>query len=341
MAKSVVDKLNSSQKAAILLLNVGEDLASKVLQRMSEEEIQHLGNYMASMGSVDPNISRRVNEEFLMRTMGGTNMGISVGSVGTVRKLLEAALGEEAAESVIANLSVPTEDAGIETLRQLDPKTIANFLKNEHPQTMALILAHLEPDRASEVLANTAEAMRGEVAYRMATLDRIPPGVINDLDAVLGDELAASGSAQAQMVGGIHAMAEVLNNADKSNENLILAKIEELNPQLSEEIKQLMFTFEDLVYVDDRGIQLIMREVSNEELTMALKGAGEDATEKILGNLSERAAALIKEDLESMGPVRLTDVEKSQQSVVRIAKKLEEEGKLIVAGRGGGGEVLV
>ena len=159
MAKSVADKLNSSQKAAILLLNVGEELASKVLQRMSEEEIQRLGNYMASMGSVEPDISRRVNEEFLMRTMGGGAMGISVGSVGTVRRLLESALGEAAAEGVIANLSVPTEDAGIETLRQLDPKAIANFLKNEHPQTMALILAPLDADRASEALA---EHRRGD-----------------------------------------------------------------------------------------------------------------------------------------------------------------------------------
>lgn len=342
MARTVsADKLNGSEKAAVLLLSLGGELASKVLSGMNEEEIQHLGNYMASIGAVSGDVSKKINEEFLSRTAGGATKGYSVGNLASVKKLLQEALGEEKAEEVVANLSVPTEEAGIETLRILDSKTIANFLRNEHPQTISLILAHLDAEKSSEVLAELHESMRGEVVFRMATLDRIPPGVISDLDTILGTELAASGSAQSQMVGGVNAVAEILNLVDKSNENLIIGKIEDLNPELAEQIRQLMFTFEDLIFVDDRGIQLIMREVSNEELTMALKGAGDEVRNKVLANLSERAAAMIAEDLEAMGPVRLSDVEKAQQQIVKMAKNLEDEGKIVVAGRGGGGDVLV
>ena len=307
---------------------------------MAEDEIQHLGNYMASIGVVAPDAAKKVNQEFLARLATGSSRGFNVGNVASVRKLLEAALGAEQAESMISNLSVPTEEAGIETLRILDAKTIANFLKNEHPQTIALILAHLEPEKSSDVLSYLSETIRGEVAYRMATLDRIPPGVINDLDTILGNELAASGSGQSQMVGGVASVAELLNHVDKANENLIISKIEELNPELADNIRQLMFTFDDLIFVDDRGIQLILREVSNEELTIGLKGAGDEVKEKLFKNLSERAAAMIKEDLEAMGPVRLSDVEKAQQNIVRIAKRLEDEGKIIIA-RGGGGDVFL
>ena len=337
---AAVDKLNGSEKAAILLLNIGEELAAKVLQKMAEDEIQHVGNYMASIGVVAPEAAKKVNQEFLARLAGGSSRGFNVGNVASVRKLLEAALGAEQAESMISNLSVPTEEAGIETLRILDAKTIANFLKNEHPQTIALILAHLEPEKSSDVLSYLSETIRGEAAYRMATLDRIPPGVINDLDTILGNELAASGSGQSQMVGGVASVAELLNHVDKANENLIISKIEELNPELADNIRQLMFTFDDLIFVDDRGIQLILREASNEELTIGLKGAGDEVREKLFKNLSERAAAMIKEDLEAMGPVRLSDVEKAQQNIVRIAKRLEDEGKIIIA-RGGGGDVFL
>ncbi|MBI2178719.1 MAG: flagellar motor switch protein FliG [Candidatus Tectomicrobia bacterium] len=335
-----VDKLNGSEKAAILLLNIGEELAAKVLQKMAEDEIQHLGNYMASIGAVAPDAAKKVNQEFLARLATGSSRGFNVGNVSSVRKLLEAALGAEQAEAMISNLSVPTEEAGIETLRVLDAKTIANFLKNEHPQTIALILAHLESEKSSDVLSFLSETIRGEVAYRMATLDRIPPGVINDLDTILGNELAASGSGQSQMVGGVASVAELLNHVDKANENLIISKIEELNPELADSIRALMFTFDDLVFVDDRGIQLILREVSNEELTIAVKGAGDEVKEKLFKNLSERAAAMIQEDLSAMGPVRLSDVEKAQQNIVRIAKRLEDEGKIIIA-RGGGGDVFL
>lgn len=335
-----IENLNGSEKAAILLLNLGEDMAGKVLTSMGQDEIQHLGNYMASVGALSADLSRAVNEEFLRKSVGGGSKGFAVGNVSSVRKLLESALGAEAAENMISNLSVPTEEAGIETLRLLDGKTIANFLKNEHPQTTALILAHLDAEKAADVMSLLNEGIRGEVAYRMATLDRIPPSVINDLDTILGDELAASGSGQTQLVGGVHAVAEILNYVDKSNENLIVSKIDELNPELAEEVRNLMFTFDDLIFIDDRGIQQVLREVSNEDLTIALRGAGEEVREKILDNLSERAADMIKEDLEAMGPVRLSDVEKAQQGITNTAKRLEDEGKIIIA-RGGGGEALV
>lgn len=339
-AAQTVDRLNGSEKAAILLLNLGEDMAGKILSQMGQDEIQHLGNYMASIGTLIPDLIRGVNEEFLRKTIGGGSRGFTIGNVSNVRKLLESALGEDMAENLISNLSVPTEEAGIETLRLLDAKTIANFLKNEHPQTVALILAHLDAEKSATVLSLMNEGIRGEVAYRMATLDRIPPSVINDLDTILGDELASSGSGQTQLVGGINSVAEILNYVDKSNENLIISKIDELNPELAEEVRNLMFTFDDLIFIDDRGIQQVLREVSNEDLTVALRGSGDEVKEKILDNLSERAADMIREDLEAMGPVRLSDVEKAQQGITNTAKRLEDEGKLIIA-RGGGGEVLV
>jgi flagellar motor switch protein FliG len=336
-----IEQLNGSEKAAILLLNLGEELAGKVLGVMEQEEIQHLGNYMASIGTFSPELSRAVNEEFLRNSLSGGPRGFSVGNVSSVRKLLESALGEDQAEDLISNLSVPTEEAGIETLRVMDPKTIANFLKNEHPQTIALILAHLDAGKSAEIVSMLNEDIRGDVAYRLATLDRIPPTVINDLDTILGDELAASGSGQTQQVGGVHAVADLLNYVDKSNENLIISKIDELNPELAEEVRNLMFTFDDLIYIDDRGIQQVLREVGNEDLTLALRGAGDEVREKILENLSERAADLIKEDLESMGPVRLSDVETAQQGITNTASRLEDEGKIVIARGGGGGEVLV
>ncbi|MBT4094373.1 MAG: flagellar motor switch protein FliG, partial [Nitrospinaceae bacterium] len=283
-ASQTIERLNGSEKAAVLLLNLGEDMAGKVLGEMGQDEIQHLGNYMASIGTLSQDLARAVNEEFLRKTISGANKGLGVGNVASVRKLLESALGEDAAENLISNLSVPTEEAGIETLRLLDAKTIANFLKNEHPQTIALILAHLDAEKSAEVLSLMNEGIRGEVAYRMATLDRIPPSVINDLDTILGDELAASGSGQTQLVGGIHSVAEILNYVDKSNENLIVSKIDELNPELAEEIRNMMFTFDDLIFIDDRGIQQVLREVSNEDLTIALRGSGDEVKEKILEN---------------------------------------------------------
>jgi flagellar motor switch protein FliG len=296
---------------------------------------------MASIGTLSQDLVQGVNEEFLRKTIGGGLKGFAVGNVSSVRKLLGSALGEDVAENLISNLSVPTEEAGIETLRHLDAKTIATFLKNEHPQTTALILAHLDAEKSASVLSLMNEGVRGEVAYRMATLDRIPPNVINDLDTILGDELASSGGGQTQLVGGIHSVAEILNYVDKSNENLIISKIDELNPELAEDVRNLMFTFDDLNYIDDRGIQQVLREVSNEDLTLALRGSGDEVKEKILSNLSERAADMIKEDLTAMGPVRLADVEKAQQGITNTAKRLEDEGKIVIARGGGGGEALI
>ncbi len=327
------ERLTGSEKAAIFLRAVGDEAASAVLRNLTDEEVQHLGNYMANMGSVEPERVVRVMEEFLGGASGAG--GISAGDSELVKKILERAFGREKAENVVSNLSVPTEEAGLETLKFLDAQTIANFLRNEHPQTIALILAHLEPTQAGVVLALLPEGCRGEVAYRMATLERIPPGVISELDIILSNELTASGTVQSSVVGGAKPVAEMLNQMDKANETAILGRINEMNPELAERIKQMMFTFEDLANVDDRGMQAILREVSNDDITLALKSAGEEVRDKILSNMSERAAALIQEDLEAMGPVRLSEVEKAQQAIVLVAKRLEEEGKVIVAGRGG------
>ncbi|MFQ6111701.1 MAG: flagellar motor switch protein FliG, partial [Nitrospinota bacterium] len=250
------ERLTGPEKAAILLRAVGDEAASEVLRNMTDEEVQHLGNYMANMGPVEPETVEKVMQEFLGGAAGTD--GLSSGDSELVKKILEKAFGRDKAENVVANLSVPTEEAGLETLKFLDAQTIANFLRNEHPQTIALILAHLEPTQAGVVLGLLPEGVRGDVAYRMATLERIPPGVISELDLILSNELTASGTVQSSVVGGAKPVAEMLNQMDRANEAAILGRINEMNPELAERIKQMMFTFDDLANIDDRGMQTIL-----------------------------------------------------------------------------------
>jgi flagellar motor switch protein FliG len=234
----------------------------------------------------------------------------------------------------MGNLSVPSIETGLEALKWLDHRTIAGFLQGEHPQTVAAIMAHLEPAQAGAVMAALPETQRADVLMRIAKLERIPPGVIRDLDRVLQTELKATGALETDKVGGVIAVAEILNNIDQASEHEILGSIEELDTDLAEEIRQLMFTFEDLQGADDRGMQAILREVSNEELTLALKTASEELREKILRNMSQRAASMLREELEIMGPVRISDVEQAQLKITQTAKRLEEEGKIVLMGKG-------
>jgi flagellar motor switch protein FliG len=251
-----------------------------------------------------------------------------------VRKLLMKALDQDKAEWIINNLSIPTLETGLEALRWLDAKTIARFLQGEHPQTVAVILAHLDATQSSTVLTSLPAGMRAEVLLRIAKLERIPPGVIQELDKVLRNELRATGALEAGHVGGTKTVAEILNNVDQSSEREIMTQIEELNAGLADEIRQLMFVFEDLLTVDDRGMQQILKEVANEDMTLALKTASEDLKEKILRNMSKRAADMLREELEVMGPVRVSDVESAQHKILQTTKRLEAEGKLVLGGKG-------
>jgi len=327
-----VQELTGAEKVSILLLALGEDVAPLVLKKMTEQEIQRISNYMSHMREVDTAAVEQVLTEFFGLT--GSVEGMVAGGTDYVKKLLIKALDPEKAEWILNNLSMPTMETGLEALRWLDPKTIARFLRSEHPQTVAVIVAHLDPTQAGAVLSFLPPAVPADVLMRIAKLEHVPSGVIQELDKVLQRELRATGALEADPVGGIKSVAEILNNVDQASEREIMSYIEETNAPLAEEIRQLMFVFEDLGSVDDRGMQTILREVANEDLKMALKTASEELKGKILRNLSQRAADMLREDLEIMGPVRVSDVEKAQQKVTQVAKRLENEGKIMLGGKG-------
>jgi flagellar motor switch protein FliG len=284
------------------------------------------------MREVDTSAVEQVLNEFFSLT--GSVEGMVAGGTEYVKKLLVKALDPEKAEWILSNLSMPTLETGLEALRWLDPKTIARFLRGEHPQTVAVIVAHLNPTQAGAVLGSLPPSVQADVLMRIAKLEHIPAGVIQELDKVLQRELRATGALETDQVGGVKAVAEILNNVDQASEREIMGHIEESNAPLAEEIRQLMFVFEDLLEVDDRGLQTVLREVANDDLKMAMKTASEDLTGKILRNLSQRAADMLREELELMGPVRISDVEKAQQKITQVAKRLENEGKLMLGGKG-------
>jgi flagellar motor switch protein FliG len=324
--------LTGAEKVSILLLILGENVAPLVLKKMTEQEIQRISNSMSHMREVDMSAVEQVLNEFFSLT--GSVEGIVAGGTEYVKKLLLKALDPEQVEVILSNLSVPTLETGLEALRWLDPKTIARFLRSEHPQTVAVIVAHLDPTQAGSVLNSLPPAVQADVLIRIAKLEHIPAGVIQELDKVLQRELRATGALETDQVGGVKAVAEILNNVDQASEREIMSHIEESNAPLAEEIRQLMFVFEDLLGVDDRGMQTILREVANDDLKMAMKTASDDLTQKILRNLSQRAADTLREELQLLGPVRVSDVEKAQQKITQVAKRLENEGKLMLGGKG-------
>ena len=223
----------------------------------------------------------------------------------------------------------------------MDPEQLAETIRNEHPQTIALILAHLNPEQAAEIVSLLPEGIQGDIMLRIASLEAVPREMIDEIETVLDGELKTTGGMASEGLGGVEAVAEVINNLDKNSESAIMAVVEESDPDLADEIRKLMFTFDDLINVDDRGIQSILKEINNEDLLLALKTAVDEVKEKIYQNMSQRASSMIQDDLEAMGPARLTDIEKAQQSIVKVARKLEEEGKIIIASKGGGGDIVV
>ncbi len=335
-----VGKLTGPKKAAILLLALGEEGASEILKNLEDREIQQVGYYMARFTDVAPEELDSVLEEFY-RKAAMQDQGVTINASGDfVKNALTKALGDDKAKDLVDNLKSSADEGSLDSLKWLEPKMIAGFIVNEHPQTIALILAHLEdPEQTAAVLKELPENIQPDVTYRMAVLEAIPPGVIKEIEEVLAKELKATGAASSAKVGGVESVAEMLNTMDKSTESRILATIEEANPDLAEQIRELMFTFEDLVMVDSNGMQAILKEIPQQELVLALKTASDAVKEHIFGNMSERASDMVRDDLESLGPVRVADVDIAQQKVVKTARKLEEEGKVIVSG-GGGGDIV-
>ena len=330
-----VGKMTGPKKAAILLLALGEDAAADVMKNLEEAEIQQVGYYMSRFTDVSPEELDIVLEEFYRNSvMADEGVNIS-SSPDFVKNALTKALGADRAKELSDNLRAG-EEAGLEALRYAEPIMISNYIRGEHPQTIALILSYLKnAEQSSAVLRDLPESLQADILYRMAVIESIPPGVISEMNEVLTEEMKTAGS-MATSVGGVEPVAEILNSVDKATETRILSSIEETNPELAEQIRELMFTFEDMALIDAKQMQLVMKDVDQADMVLALKTASDAVKELIFSSMSSRAAEMVREDLENLGPAKLSDVEAAQQKIIKVVKKLEEAGTIIIAGAGGG-----
>jgi len=327
-------RLSGTEKVAVLLLSVGEEVAQELMKILPTVVLQRIANYTNMLRDVLPETIVGVKQEFCdsMRHASALQLGTSRESF---RNLLSGFMTTEEVEKLTLNLDSGTDsNEGLEALKWMAADTIATFLRKEHPQTTALVLAHLDPAQAAQVLTSLRPVDQAEVIMRLSTLDRVSPRVLQDLNYVLKEELISAAGTTTETLGGLQPAAEIMNNVDKGTETSIFEAIEELNPTLVEEIRERMFTFEDLVKIDNRGMQELCKQISNDQLVLALKTASEEIRGKFFGNISVRAAEMIREELEVMGPVKLSDVEKAQQEVVKTARRLDEEGKVQLTGKG-------
>jgi flagellar motor switch protein FliG len=325
------EEISGVRKAAILLLTMDEELSKEVIGDLDEGEIELIGQEITRVESVPKETVQRINEEFTKKLQEKSNH--IVGMPGKFKGLLNKSLGEEKAESVWHHLRTQQAKAS-KFLKTCDPRILANTLKSEHPQTISLVLSNMELRQATEVIGFLPTQVQSDVIVRMAHLERVDKNIIEEVENVLKEQLESIGVVEGTRLGGVEVVAGMLNQMNRTMESEILESIEESHPELADKIKQLMFTFEDLLKTDDKGTQLLLKEISSEDLTLALKGASEALKDKILNNMSERAAKMLREDLEAMGPVRVSDVEKAQVKIAMIAKKLSEEGKIMLTGAG-------
>lgn len=317
------------EKAAIFLSSIGEEAAAEILKGLDIKEVGRISTHITRLKTLNRSDAETLFKEVSEKISKGN---LRIGGGEYAKKVLLKGLGENDASKI---MDMASRESTIDSLRWVDSKTLSNFLITEHPQTIALVLCLLEPAQASDILAHLPESLRGDIAMRIAKTESIPANAIEELEEVLKAHLDVNKGKQGRRLGGIKTVAEILNNCDRSTESMILEKIEQKDNVLSDSIRQLMFVFDDLVKVDDRGIQMILKEISTEDLSLALKTASEDLKEKIFRNMSQRAAQILKEDMEVKGPVKVSDVEKAQQNIVKVARKLEEEGKIVLAGRAG------
>jgi len=330
--------LNNRQKAAVIVMALGPDVCSRVFQHLTEEEVETFAIEVARLGKVSHTDRCGAIAEF--REMCMAQEVISEGGIDHAKRLLESALGSDKASEVINRVVQALQVLPFDFVKRTDPAQLISFIQEEHPQTIALILAHLEPAQAATILSGLPQDIRAEVARRIAIMDRTPPEVIREIERVLEQKLSSVVTQKFTAAGGVKSLVELLNFVDRTTEKTIIESLTETNPDLAEEVKKMMFVFEDIVLLDDPSIQKVLREVDTKELALALKGIGEDVQARIFKNMSERAAGMLREDMEFMGPVRLKSVEEAQQRIVGIIRRLEDSGEIVIA-RGGGEEFIV
>ena len=338
MARFGEEKMSGLQKSAILLIALGPEKSASLFKHLKEEEIEELTLEIANTRSITPQIKEGVIEEFYQLCLA--QQYIAEGGIGYAKELLEKALGAEKAMSVIGKLTASLQVKPFEFVRKTDASQLLNFIQDEHPQTIALILSYLSPIQASMIISALPPERQADVAKRVAMMDRTSPDIIKEVEKILESKLANLVNQDYTIIGGVDAVVEILNAVDRGTEKHIMETLEIEEPELADEIRKKMFVFEDILLLDDRSIQRVLREVDNNDLAIALKGANENVQAAIFNNLSKRLAAMIREDMEYMGPVRMKDVEEAQQKIVNIIRKLEDSAEIVIS-RGGGDEIVV
>ena len=336
MAKS--NEMMGIQKAAILLIALGPEKSATIFKHLKEDEIEELTLEIANTRSVSPQTKEEVLNEFYEVCIA--QQYIAEGGIDYAKDLLEKALGQDKAHDVISKLTASLQVRPFEFIRKTDASQLLNFIQDEHPQTIALILSYLSPAQSSMVISALPPEKQADVAKRIAQMDRTSPDVIKEVEGVLERKLASLVNQDYTIVGGVDAIVDILNSVDRGTEKHIVETLEVEDPELADEIRKKMFVFEDILSLDDRAIQRVLRDIENNDIAVALKNANEEVQNVIFRNLSKRLAAMIKEDMDFMGPVRMKDVEEAQQKIVNIIRRLEDTGEIIIA-RGGGDEIVV
>lgn len=330
--------MTGKQKAALLLISLGPEVAASVYQNLSEEEVERLTLEISGVKKVESAVKEEIIEEF--HNIAIAQDYISQGGIGYAKTVLEKALGKDHAQAIINRLTSSLQVRPFDFARRADPSQLLNFIQNEHPQTIALILSYLEAEQAGVILSSLPQDVQADIARRIATMDSTSPEVISEIEAVLERKLSSTVTQDFSETGGVGTVVEVLNGVDRSTEKTILDALEIQDPELAEEIRKRMFVFEDIVTLDNRSIQRIIRDCENEDLILSLKVSSEEVQEVLFTNMSQRMAESFREEIEIMGPVRLRDVEEAQSRIVAIIRRLEDAGEIIIA-RGGGDDIIV
>ena len=333
-----IKSLNGTEKAAILLLSLNEQDAASIIRHLDPKQVQRVGGSMASMKNLNQDKVSSVHRSFLEEIQKYTSIGM--GSEDFVRNALVAALGEDKANNLVDQILMGSGSRGLDSLKWMDPRQVANIILNEHPQIQTIVLSYLEPEQSAEILSQFPERVRLDLMMRIANLEEVQPAALHELNDIMEKQFAGQAGAQAAKIGGLKAAAEIMNYLDNNVEGLLMDQIRENDEETATQIQDLMFVFDNLIEVDDRGIQILLRDVPQDLLQKALKGADDMLRDKFYRNMSKRAGEMLQEDLEAMGPIRVADVEAAQKEILSIARRLSDLGELVLTGNGGADEFL-
>lgn len=333
-----IKSLNGTEKAAILLLSLNEQDAASIIRHLEPKQVQRVGGSMASMKSLNQDKVSSVHRSFLEEIQKYTSIGM--GSEDFVRNALVAALGEDKANNLVDQILMGSGSRGLDSLKWMDPRQVANIILNEHPQIQTIVLSYLEPEQSAEILSQFSERVRLDLMMRIANLEEVQPAALHELNDIMEKQFAGQAGAQAAKIGGLKAAAEIMNYLDNNVEGLLMDQIRENDEETAIQIQDLMFVFDNLIEVDDRGIQILLRDVPQELLQKSLKGADDMLRDKFYRNMSKRAGEMLQEDLETMGPIRVADVETAQKEILSIARRLSDSGELVLTGNGGSDDFL-